>query len=406
MPEPPPSQTSNPVAGPVAAMLATQALVSWAATAAPVLAPLAASDLGVAPHAVGYFVAIVYGTAALVGPASGAAIARFGAVRVSQACLVFSAVAMALLATGNQYLLLAAALAMGLGYGPATPASSQLLVQIAPLHRMNVIFSIKQTGVPLGNALAGAILPGAALAFGWRGAAAAVAVICLGLTLALQPFRARFDARQGTARFRWRAALGGPLALVWRTPVIRGLALVSFAYAGMQVSLSTFLVIYLHSHLGMDVVAAGLMLAGAQLGGVAGRIIWGLVADHWRDPMRVLGGLGLAMTAAAAVTGAFTPAWPWLLMLAVSVLFGATAVGWNGVYLAHVARLAPAGRAGEMTGGTSFFTFGGVMVAPAVVTGVLSAGGGYLVGFGLLALATLAGGAACLFFAATQVQQR
>jgi hypothetical protein len=59
-----------------------------------------------------------------------------------------------------------------------------------------------------------------------------------------------------------------------------------------------------------------------------------------------------------------------------------------------------------MTGGTSFFTFGGVMVAPAVVTGVLSISGDYTLGFGLLALATLAGGVACLYFAATQVQQR
>jgi predicted MFS family arabinose efflux permease len=195
-----------------------------------------------------------------------------------------------------------------------------------------------------------------------------------------------------------------PLALVWRTPAVRRLTLVSLGYAGMQVSLGTFLVVYLHDYVGMEVVAAGLMLAAAQVGGVVGRIVWGLVADRWGDPVRLLGVLGLAMAGAALLTAAFTAAWPLALVVAVCVAFGATAVGWNGVYLAHIARLALPGRAAELTGGTSFFTFGGVMIAPAAVSAVLSLGGSYALAFIVLALVTLAGGVTCLRLA--QVQQR
>ena len=57
---------------------------------------------------------------------------------------------------------------IGLGYGPITPASSQVLARTTPPARMALTFSIKQTGVPAGAALAGAVLPALALAVGWR----------------------------------------------------------------------------------------------------------------------------------------------------------------------------------------------------------------------------------------------
>jgi hypothetical protein len=48
-------------------------------------------------------------------------------------------------------------------------------------------------------------------------------------------------------------------------------------------------------------------------------------------------------------------------ILATSAVFGATAIGWNGVMLSEVARLAPAHRVGAITGAFGFVTFGGVM---------------------------------------------
>ena len=56
-------------------------------------------------------------------------------------------------------LLVIAPLVIGAGYGPITPASSQVLARTAPPSRMALTFSIKQTGVPGGAALGGAMLP-------------------------------------------------------------------------------------------------------------------------------------------------------------------------------------------------------------------------------------------------------
>ena len=163
----------------LAATLAIQMFTSLAATAPAVLAPELARDLGVAPQWIGVFVGLVYMGAMLASVASAGFIERFGAIRVSQVCVLMCAVGIAMvgsLPASLTGLLVAAAVLIGLGYGPITPASSQVLARTTPPQQMALMFSIKQTGVPAGAALAGAALPVAALAMGWRTALMLVGV--------------------------------------------------------------------------------------------------------------------------------------------------------------------------------------------------------------------------------------
>jgi hypothetical protein len=100
------------------------------------------------------------------------------------------------------------------------------------------------------------------------------------------------------------------------------------------------------------------------------------------------------MAAASALAALFAPGWPLAALLAVAAALGATAIGWNGVYLAEVARLAPAGRAGLATGGCLFFTFVGVVVCPFLFGVLQRASGSYALCFaaaaGVCALAAAA----------------
>ena len=64
------------------------------------------------------------------------------------------------------------------------------------------------------------------------------------------------------------------------------------------------------------------------------------------------------------MTASFGATWPAPATLAVCALFGATAIGWNGVQLAELARNAPTGQAATVTGAANFVTFGGVVVGP------------------------------------------
>jgi MFS family permease len=149
----------------------------------------------------------------------------------------------------------------------------------------------------------------------------------------------------------------------------------------MQVCLMSYLVVYLNGALGFSLVLAGLGLTIANIGGIVGRIGWGMVADRYVPPRRLLGLLGLAAGAGAGVTATFGPGWPLPAVLAVCAAFGATAIGWNGVQLAEVARHAPAGRAGAVTGAVSFVTFGGVVIGPPTFALLAAVTGSYRVGF-------------------------
>ncbi|RYY86234.1 MAG: MFS transporter, partial [Comamonadaceae bacterium] len=74
------------------------------------------------------------------------------------------------------------------------------------------------------------------------------------------------------------------------------------------------------------------------------------------------------------------------VVLAVLFVFGASAIGWNGIYLAEVARQAPPGKAGIATGGTLAITFLGNLVGPPVFGGISGAFGTYRAGYMALAV--------------------
>ena len=95
------------------------------------------------------------------------------------------------------------------------------------------------------------------------------------------------------------------------------------------------------------------------------------------------------MAASALATAALPSGTPQWLVLAVLVVFGASAVGWNGVYLAEVARQAPPGLASVATGGTLAITFFGVVLGPPAFGAMVGLFGTYRASFALLAVPTL-----------------
>ena len=384
--------TSNPAAGSAAAValattLAIQSYTALAAAAAAVLAPEIARDLALSPKLIGVFVGLLYVGGAMASLASGGFIARYGPIRVSQICVLLCALGLALLPLAtcgggvDLTLIVLAPIVIGLGYGPITPASSHVLVRTAPPARVALTFSIKQTGVPAGVALAGAVLPGLALAFGWRATLIAVALLGIAIAGVAQTTRARLDAdRRPDVRLSLTGVLA-PLRIVLGNRELIELALTGFAYAATQVCLLSFLVVYLSEEMGFSLVAAGFALTVANAGGIVGRIGWGAVADRFVRPKILLGLIGVATGACGYLTAGFAVAWPTSALLTICALFGATAIGWNGVQLAQVARLAPHGHAGAVTGAAGFVTFAGVVVGPPVFALLAGATGGYRAGF-------------------------
>lgn len=382
---------------PIALTLAVQSVVSMSAVTIPVLTPVAAGEWGVPPSYAGIFMALVYLGATVSAPVSGYFIERFGPIGVSQICLILTALGLGTVAIPSAALAAAGTLLMGIGYGPVTPASSHLLVRTTPAAMMSVVFSIKQTGVPLGGALAGAVVPQLVIFFGWKPSALWVGAACLLLCAGLHPFRKRFDReRCRRSRLTWRHVVQS-VKLTMSLAGLRHIVIASFFFSTMQLCLTSFIVAYLMESIGLTLVQAGMALSAAQASGVIGRVLWGALADRFVRPRIMLGGLGIAMTAGAAAAAAFSPQWPYAAILVVSAIFGAAAIGWNGVYLAEVARVATAQHAGMATGGSLFFTFFGTLLGLPAFSLIADTTGSYALGFGLTAMTTLACGAVLAF---------
>ena len=377
---------------PLLLTLVIQAMVAMALLSLPVVAPVVAQTLQVSPALVGLYVSVTYAGAMVATLMGGATVARMGAIRVSQWGLVLCALGLLLCAVPWLPSMVLGAVLIGLGYGPITPASSHLLARTTRKHQMSLVFSIKQTGVPLGSMLAGAVVPPLALLGNWQLSLVAVAVVCLLCAWVSQSLRAELDSdRQPDIRIRW-GSLIEPIRLVLAHRALLTMASCSFMFSMVQLSLTTYLVTFLHDDLSYGLVAAGLALSVTQLGGIGGRVVWGYVADRWLGARRMLLLLASMMALGALASAFLTTDTPQAVVIAILVGFGASAIGWNGVYLAEVARRAPTGMASMATGGTLAFTFLGVVVGPPLFGVLSSLFGTYRAGFvGLMVMASISG---------------
>jgi MFS family permease len=369
------------VVWPLAVTMAIQALVSLVVYTPPVLAPVAQTEIGLPASAVGIVTALIYLAATFTAFSAGNIINRFGAMRASQLSLVFCTMGVALMASANAWLVALAALIIGTGYGVVTPSSSAILAERTPEGMRAFIFSLKQTGVPIGGALAGILIPLLIAVFGWKQAALLAGLSCLVLAFAVQPWRAGVDLAPHAPRPAAPVHLLEPFRLVMTHPRLRELAFASFAYSGMQMCMGSFLVVFFVERMNLSIGAAGAALSVAMVAGSIGRIFWGVVADNWMSPRALLGGLGALMGLSAFVTAVMAPSWAYSLMLMVTFIYGASAIGWNGVYLSEVARLAPPGKAGSATGASLAMTYAGVVFLPTVFWLIVHVSGSYAAAF-------------------------
>ena len=376
----------------VGVAFAVQAGVALVIFAPPVLAPAATRTMGLDPSTVGVFTSLVYLFAAIAAVSSARPVAALGALRASQICLLLCAAGIALVATASLPLVVLGAMLLGLGYGPVTPSSAIILVSTLPARFRSLGFSVKQTGVPVGAGVCGLAIPALVAAFDWQVAAFVLAAAVVAGAVLCQPLQRDFDEGvRGSGPSASTSPLGS-LALVWRLPRLRELAIGSFVFAGIQMCVVTYLVVFL-TETGLGLGQAGLAMTCAMIGGLVGRIGWGWVADNLLAPRRTLALVSLLMGMTSLGLACVEPSWPMAAVIALSVAAGLSSIAWNGVYLAEVAHRAPPGMATAATGGTMFCTYAGVMVWPTVFYVAHAATGNYVASFVLVGLLGLAGAA-------------
>ncbi|MDR1658820.1 MAG: MFS transporter [Desulfovibrio sp.] len=375
-------------------MALLQLLLSFLVRAFPVIGPEITRAAGGAPHDIGILAgATSAGTMCFL--LSGSLPLNYcGPVRILQIGAMIGAAGALFGLAASWWLLVLAAFLIGVGYGPSPPAASELLSRTSPPNHRSLIMSIKQAGVPLGGALAGVLLPAVVVLSGWRVALLATAALSLAGALAVQPWRERLDTDRDTAKYPTPGNLFSkenltiPFLVLKEIPGMLPLTLAITCFSCVQGCILAFFVTQLTAELGFSLAVAGAAFSTMQVSGTFSRVAMGWLADRLGSAKTLLF-LSLISTLMVLALSRMSHDWPiWLVMLA-GFAAGATSISWNGVYLAEVARIAPAGRIGDATSGSTFFLFIAYAVGPFLFSLGVPLAGGYGMCFLAVALVQL-----------------
>ncbi len=372
--------------GILALIMAAQTMANVGPLGIPAIAPLIRDNLGLSTAQAGSFLSAYYIGPSLMSLPAGRMADRWGVARTMVLGQVV--IALGLFAVGGSvsFMLLSVLMMLaGTGYGMLNPTTAKAVMIWFPRRHRATVVGLKQVGLPLGGAVGALVMPPLALSIGWRPAVAlsASVIACLAvLTWALYRDPPGFEAE--TTR-----AGGGSLGEVLRNRDLWLLAISTLVFAGMQTVWMSYLVLYLRDVVAMPLVTAARVLVLAQLTGMVGRVVFGVLSDRFfggrRRIVLVLAGLGsMACSLAIASTGPDTS--PWLLAV-LAIVFGFVGIGWNGVQHTLMAELVSPRSVGTAVGlGLAVSSFG-VTVCPPLFGALVEWAGGWTMPWLVLAAA-------------------
>jgi MFS family permease len=374
-----------------AAMTAGTA-VSLIGQAYPTLAPFIRADLGLSLAAVGLLNTFIYLGTMLGSLPSGWLTDRLGSRTVMIVGTLAGAglaVAVAVLAQ-SQWIFIPLLFLVGLVVASSTPAGAQAVALSFPPERRGLVIGLRQMAVPLGGALAAAILPAVAHFTNWRWAsvvAALLAVVAALVAARLYPERL---PRQAPPKGRSPAV----------TQVLRERNILLAAIAGVTLStgqfvMITYLILFLKERYGVPELTGAALLTAAQFAGAFSRVFWSWLSDKLggrRKPLLVMM-VGLAGLS-ALVLAWLPPGAPLLFKALIVVLYGATALGWQGLHFSLLTELSPPGWEGRVVGFGLIFTSIGIASAPPLFGLLVDFSNNYALGW--IAQATVFGVGALL----------
>ena len=361
----------------IALILGAQTVANVGPLGIPAIASLIRADLGLTLAQAGSFLSSYYIGPSLVSLPAGTLADRWGVKRMLVLGQVVIAVGLLAASTADSFAALTVLMiAAGFGYGMLNPTSTKAVMAWAPPAHRATLVGFKQVGLPFGGMLGAALLPALALVLGWRAAVVVAAgLIGLGALAALAfyhdpPDAARVAAGPGTR---------GALAFVLTSRDLWLMSLATAVFAAVQTVWMSFLVLYLESAGRLSLLTASRCLALAQLGGMTGRVLFGMLSDRLfggrrRLPLLLAGAGSLLCTLAIAATGSGASI-AWLAPLA--FVFGVVGIGWNGVQHTWMAELAGPRAAGTAVGLGLGISSAGVTLGPLCFGYLVQATGGY-----------------------------
>ena len=265
----------------------------------------------------------------------------------------------------------------GLGHAAINPATGKAVMHWFSVRGRATAMSFKQTGIPMGGALAAATLPSLALFMGWRKAliiAGSVSLFSVVLCLIFYREPPAHEQQNNGDRFHREDFIA-----ILKNRNLMLLSGTMIIFLALQSSLETYLILFCKDWLCFPVVTAGFALSFTQVGAVGGRLLWGPVSDFIFKGRRkiVLAIIGSFSSVICLSFVFLSPPLPALLIGVMVFLFGACAIGWNGIYLTLVAELAGKGKEGIALGTSLTIIFVGQFLGPPIFGHIVDVTGTY-----------------------------
>jgi nitrate/nitrite transporter NarK len=152
----------------------------------------------------------------------------------------------------------------------------------------------------------------------------------------------------------------------------------------LQACVTAFTATYLVAGHGQTLGAAGKAMAILLSASAIARVVFGWVADRTSAGLLILSLLAVAAGGATVWLVNVDPSstWPFLTCI---VLLGSSALGWNGVHMAELARLAPVDQVGEVTSAASLLGFIGTVLGPVAFALIVTVTGSFSLAFMIVA---------------------
>jgi predicted MFS family arabinose efflux permease len=248
-----------------------------------------------------------------------------------------------------------------IGASCASPGGTRAVAAWFEPHLRGTAMGIRQTGVTAAGVLAAVLLPPIALAVSWRAAFVTVAVLALAGMVAFAVFYREPAAGSRAARrpLDVRALLR---SRTWLAATAYG-----WVFMGALGCVVAYLAVSLNQDAGLSPVRAALLLAVLQVGGIAGRLGFGVLSDRLRSRgavMTLSAGLAVVACLAMALLGHGAAGGPGLAVIA--FLLGLSCMGWNALYITLSAEVVPVQHAATAVGAGTTVTFIGMLAVPPV----------------------------------------
>ena len=310
----------------------------------------------------------------------GAASDRMGPRRLLfYGAIGMSGLSLALLRQSRFGMLLLILFGLGVMLAIAAAAGTKAVFTAFRDRPRGTVMGIRQTGVPLGALLAASVLP--RMASGSHGLQPTFWLFAIEVLLLGWAFSGVMQSGIEEAAIKRPRINLSVVSQIWRP------ALVSTLMVSGQYLLLGFSLTDLHQTHGISLVTGGLILALAQLGGGAGRILTGFVSDRLggRRPPVIVGCAFIAALMALVV--AAMPARVSIVWLAlVWFFFGVGAVGWNALTITWAGESVPSQHSGFAMSAVGTCAFLGSAIFPPLFGALVDATHQFNLGWALLGI--------------------